>query len=234
MASLIPHILRARTATLLLGVLLCGVQARANFNVYDGHSYGITSSRLTWTGAEAEAVSLGGHLVAINDAAEQQFIEGAFLDGSRAGSQVLWIGLNDAVTEGSFGWSNGDPLTFTKWNIPTNEPNDFPPGEDYVAMNWQWVSNEPTAIFGSWNDLPNNGQSFGPPGPYFGVIELPFATPEPSSFVLAGIGGCLALCTAWHRRREAPHGTGTNPATVAGSRRLSRPPLDMSPSAHAG
>jgi hypothetical protein len=70
-------------------------------------------------------------------------------------------------------------------------------------MNWQWANNESSAIFGSWNDLPVNGQSFGPPGPYFGIVELPFAVavPEPASIVMAasGLVGVLGIALAKRR-----------------------------------
>ena len=73
-------------------------------------------------------------------------------------------------------------------------------------MNWQWANNESTAIFGSWNDLPVNGQSFGPPGPYFGIIELPFnaTVPEPASIIMAGVGlvGVLGMALASRRRKR--------------------------------
>ena len=46
-------------------------------NPANGHSYYFLSQN-TWTGAEAEAVTLGGHLVTINNAAENQWVDDTF------------------------------------------------------------------------------------------------------------------------------------------------------------
>ena len=76
--------MKAKAILVLLAVILSsGVVA----SDYDGHEYYLTSVG-TWMQAEAEAVSMGGHLVSINDAAEQVFIHG-LLSGS------TWIGLTD-------------------------------------------------------------------------------------------------------------------------------------------
>ena len=53
-----------------------------------------------------------------------------------------WIGLSDVVSEGTFVWSNGQPVTYTNWNAgqPDNSGN-----EDFVQV---WTAS------GTWNDLP--------------------------------------------------------------------------------
>ena len=111
---------------------------------FGGNFYVLTSNELSWTAASSEASSLGGHLVTINDAAEQQFLEHAF--GDQLGR--AWIGLNDAQTEGDFVWENGEPVGYTNWN--SGEPNDYQPlgGEDYTEINFD--NN------GRWNDLPDS------------------------------------------------------------------------------
>ena len=101
---------------------------------FQGHTYFLTSAG-TWAEAEAEAVSHGGHLVSINDSAEQNFIN-QLLSGS------TWIGFTDEGSS-SWGWVNGDPVTYTNW-APL-EPNGG------AAENCG-VSEE--AWGGLWNDLP--------------------------------------------------------------------------------
>ena len=64
----------------------------------------------------------GGHLVSINDAAENAFLVANILIG--AFSDVpLWIGLSDSTSEGTFVWSNGDVVAYENWN--TGEPNSY-------------------------------------------------------------------------------------------------------------
>jgi Ca2+-binding RTX toxin-like protein len=96
----------------------------------------------SWTQAQAQAVSLGGNLVAVNDAAENQFLVNTF-----GGAESLWIGLTDAVTEGAFKWANGEALTYTNWY--PGEPNNAG-NEDYVEFNF--------GSPGKWNDRPDFGK----------------------------------------------------------------------------
>jgi len=96
----------------------------------------------SWTQAQAQAVSLGGNLVAVNDAAENQFLVNTF-----GGSESLWIGLTDQVTEGAFAWANGEAVTYTNW-FP-GEPNNAG-NEDYAEFNF--------GSAGRWNDRPDFGK----------------------------------------------------------------------------
>ncbi|OIP60587.1 MAG: hypothetical protein COT35_03020 [Nitrospirae bacterium CG08_land_8_20_14_0_20_52_24] len=76
---------------------LAAIKAGPKTNPANNHIYyAITSN--TWTGAEAEAQSLGGDLVTINDDAENSWVWQTFapLVGG-----PLWIGLSDAAHEGT-------------------------------------------------------------------------------------------------------------------------------------
>jgi len=111
-------------------------------NPATGHDYLFVGEGMTWANAEEHAVSLGGHLVTINDAAENGWLIATF------GTEYL-IGFNDIAVEGSWVWVSGEPVTFTSWL--EGEPNDLtnenqPVGED-VAHIW----NRPPI---GWNDIP--------------------------------------------------------------------------------
>jgi Ca2+-binding RTX toxin-like protein len=107
---------------------------------YNGKFYFLSSAG-SWTQAQAQAVSLGGNLVAVNDAAENQFLVNTF-----GGTERLWIGLTDEVTEGTFKWVNGEAVTYTNWY--PNEPNNSGGNENYAEFNLLGA--------GKWNDLPNS------------------------------------------------------------------------------
>ena len=77
---------------------------------YGGHFYVITDSSQTWANAETYAQSLGGHLVTVNDAAEQDWLYATF---GRFGD--VWIGLTDQAVEGTWVWSSGQAVTYTNW-----------------------------------------------------------------------------------------------------------------------
>src|SRR5262245_33756858 len=70
-------------------------------------TYVLSPPGMTWQAARAYSRSLGGHLVAVNDAAEQSFIQGAF-----GGASNYWIGLSDEAVEGAFAWDSGEPVGF--------------------------------------------------------------------------------------------------------------------------
>ncbi len=92
---------------------------------------------LSWHDAVAEAQAMGGHLVTISSEGENNFIKNTFgTDGA------VWVALSDHVNEGTFRWSNGESVAFTKW-MP-GEPSDFGSGQDFAAM---------VTADGSWDDV---------------------------------------------------------------------------------
>ncbi len=124
--------------------------------IYNGKEYQFTSDPLSWEQAQAEAQSLGGNLVTINDAAEEVWLKQIF-----SSDNLLWIGLADRIEEGDFQWANGDSTTYRNW--ADGEPNNYTDdgamsdGEDYAVMNWGTQQ--------QWNDVSGNNI-------YFGIIEL--------------------------------------------------------------
>lgn len=131
----------------------------------------------SWQNSQAEAVTLGGNLATIRSSAEQDWVFDTFSSASR---QFLWIGLNDAESEGSFVWASGESSTYTNWII--NEPNNQFGNEHYAHM-WHGFD-------GQWNDANETHNAFG-------VVEVS-AVPEPSGLLPLLIGSCCCL-----RRRRA-------------------------------
>ena len=64
--------------------------------------------------AIAQAIKEKAHLVTINDAKEQAWLERVF------GYSFYWIGLSNTETAGKWQWDNGEPLTYQNWL-----PNDY-------------------------------------------------------------------------------------------------------------
>jgi len=116
----------------------------AEFFDFGGHCYGEVVGS-SWAITESEAVSLGGHLVTINDAAENAFIFSISGGGP-------WIGYNDKNNEGIFEWVSGE-VTSGYDNFATGEPSG---DSDVVHMQGD----------GTWNDFPDSGQVL------TGMIEL--------------------------------------------------------------
>ena len=110
-----------------------------------------------------DRITLGGHLVTINDQAENDFVFNTF--AALHPNDDLWIGFNDVAVEGTFEWVSGEPITFTNWQP---EPNDLF-GEDYGVI---WRENNFNAGF--WNDLDNAAARVPNSTPY-GVVEIVLA-----------------------------------------------------------
>ncbi len=87
----------------------------------------------TWAEAEANSVKLGGHLVTVNDATENEWLK-TNLEwklplnisyGAYSTDKLLayWIGLNDSKDEGNYIWSSGEQFSYTgpNWDrFPTS------------------------------------------------------------------------------------------------------------------
>ncbi len=138
-----------------------------DINLTGGYTYGqstyILSTAATWEAAQAEARSLGGNLVTINDAAEENWLKQTF------GTNELWIGLTDKDAEGIFKWASREDVTYTNW-VP-GEPNNSGTNADYVRMNYN----------GQWGDLPEDSQRRG-------IIEIDWSVAGGNDTLVGGSG----------------------------------------------
>jgi len=159
-------------------------------NPANQHTYYLLSPS-SWTDAELFSQTLGGHLVTINDASEQSWVYGTF-STLASGDNTLWIGLNDAASEGSFVWASGEPVSYLNWSF--TEPNNYEGAEDYGS-----IFQPSDARAGFWNDSDNVNTMR--PGtttlPTYGVVEV---VPEPSAFALLGLGA--AALVAFRKTRS--------------------------------
>lgn len=174
---------------LLIITLFSALTARATVlvgpvtNSANGHIYYLLAQS-TWTAAEAEAVSMGGHLTTIRNDSENTWVTNTF--GRYGGTKrCLWIGLNDAAVEGAFVWSSGESSSYRKWDSPAQPDNAD--NSDYVYIYPQNVGRNS----GFWDDCGNNvivgyGGSYGDV-PLHGVVEtIPLSGPVITSFAPNG------------------------------------------------
>src|SRR3954451_11492659 len=87
-----------------------GILAGPVINTANGHTYYLLS-RNKWSNAEAEAISLGGHLATIRNATEDRWIYSTFAKHGGA----IWIGLTDHQKPFQFKWTSGEPVSYTNW-----------------------------------------------------------------------------------------------------------------------
>jgi hypothetical protein len=169
--------------TFLTLAVSCLVSLSANAAVLSGPvinpANGNTYYRLdlaTWGDAEAEAVTLGGHLATINDAAENAWIYSNFVAPNQ--DVWTWIGLNDIANEGTYIWSSGETPGYFNWG--SGEPNNSG-NEDGVHM---WTG-------GTWNDLAVTSRNYG-------VVEVPASRGVPDGgsgiwMLSLALGACACI-----------------------------------------
>ncbi|XP_070582573.1 macrophage mannose receptor 1-like [Erythrolamprus reginae] len=89
---------------------------------YAGQCYRIHRQTTSWQDASSLCRKEGGDLASIHNVEEYSFI--ISLLGYRQ-SDELWIGLNDLKIQMFFEWSDGSPVTYTKWlrGQPTHANN---------------------------------------------------------------------------------------------------------------
>lgn len=153
------------------------------YNPANGHYYYLLDAS-TWMDAENQAKAFGGHLVTINNSAEDSFVFNNFKSLGGV-NRNLWIGFNDLQSEGSWVWASGEAVTYTHWY--SGEPNNY--NEEDCGM--FFPAGDTYGRDGTWNDA--QGAAF-----LYGVIELNYPVPEPSSFVVCTLA--LGLGFLWNKR----------------------------------
>ncbi len=132
-------------------------RVRTAFAINNGSRFSVIGPSNDWGIVRAEAQAAGGDLASIASAEENQLIYDT-LGGGR------WIGFTDQDSEGNYQWTDGSPVTYTRW--AGNEPNT--PSYDYAYMETN----------GLWYDLyPSNHLS--------GIMET---AAEPGDPLIAGAG----------------------------------------------
>lgn len=150
------------------------------YNPANGHSYYLLSPS-TWDNAELFSESIGGNLVTINDAAENNWVYNNIISGNP--DLNPWTGLNDIGSPGIWHWASGEAVTYL--NFAPGEPNGV--GSPPYGVNI-FPSNPYPTFAGQWNDAP-----------IYDVIQGIAEVPEPSALSL----GLVALGIAFaHRRRR--------------------------------
>jgi hypothetical protein len=159
---------------------------------YNGHNYRLTTP-MSWSATEAQAVSVGGHLVTINSAAENEWLCNTFLSISPDPYFAFSIGLRQPSGSpepaGGWQWVSGEPVTYTNWS--PGEPNNQSNGGLYEDVVHMVGPHGPSTgdVPRMWNDYPS---SLLAPG----VVEV---VPEPATAFLLFIGGVMVL----RRRSQA-------------------------------
>ncbi|XP_060711146.1 hepatic lectin-like [Hemiscyllium ocellatum] len=97
--------------------------------------YYFSTQKTTWKEAQTFCESMGAHLVVINNAEEQMYLQ-------QNGRCTNWIGLHDTVEEGKWRWVDGTDYDSNMKFWDSSQPNGHE--EDCVVM----------SCSGQWHDWP--------------------------------------------------------------------------------
>lgn len=148
------------------------------YNPATGHNYILTDVG-NWTQSQAYALTLGGNLLTINDAAENNWISQTFLVPNP--TVIPWFGLHDLDANNTWEWVSGEAVTYLNWG--PGEPNFLGIGHNYGN-----IFAQDSGKMGQWNNAPNLGT-------IYAIVEVP----EPS---ILALGGAALLGFAIRNRRN--------------------------------
>ncbi|MDO4300468.1 MAG: lectin-like protein [Clostridia bacterium] len=104
-----------------------GMSIPDDAQIYNGHSYKVIGSGAYWSDAQNYCESVGGHLVTITSAGEQQFIN-SMLDNYSDADYL--IGLRKSLN--NYGtWVTGEAVSYTNWG--SDQPDNYN-GNQYVGV----------------------------------------------------------------------------------------------------
>ena len=121
-----------------------GEDAAMEIYSYNGHFYAFFNEEKTWEDAEGYAEQIGGHLVTITSAEENEFVNNT--RKFTIGNYRVFIGATDYANEGTWIWVTGEAFNYTNWS--NNEPDNSGNNEHFAELNESNL----------WNDVPGTTQ----------------------------------------------------------------------------
>ena len=117
-------------------------QAMWIVNPDNNHAYKQIACK-SWEDAKAKAEEENTYLVAINDAAEQKWIESTFNE-----RRFYWIGLHPPIKGSDWKWMSSEPLTYTNWGASGKPDNQLDSNKEIpialIFSTKKWMAIDPT------------------------------------------------------------------------------------------
>jgi subtilisin-like proprotein convertase family protein len=140
------------------------IEAGPFLNRLNGHYYYLLG-QTNWNTSELWANALGGHLVEMDDANEENFVYDTFAQFGLT-NHTMWIGLTNSTGHPAFIWSTGASPGYTDWGL--GQPTNCSGLPGYTA-----ILGPTNALPGLWAVLNNNGvDCAGVSNAPFGVVEV--------------------------------------------------------------
>lgn len=121
---------------------------------YNGSKYFCSQYNLTYLQGRQLANQMGGHLVVINDAAENEYIRSHIMASS------AWIGYTDEASEGNYVWEANQSSDYVNWDA--GQPNNYGGDEDYTRIlqsNGKWTDRNGNVYLEAVIEIPCGGMN---------------------------------------------------------------------------
>lgn len=116
---------------------------------FGGKRYKFFPDVVSWTEARAQCEHMGGRLAIVTSKEQNETLAKLVQE---AGKADAWLGATDEVTEGSWVWIDGSPLTYSNW--APGQPNNKKGVENYLLLM--------ATLKGQWADQPNRSTDHKP------------------------------------------------------------------------
>ena len=110
---------------------------------------------MSWEEAKRYCESLGGYLVTITSAEEQEFIAG-YIKEKGLTSQRFWMGATDAAKEGTWTWITGEKFSYTNWG--NGQPNNGELGGQNYAV-YVAINSSHSSYAEKWDDINEDSEN---------------------------------------------------------------------------
>ncbi|KAJ8337078.1 hypothetical protein SKAU_G00382980 [Synaphobranchus kaupii] len=119
----------------------CQGPCPAGWTYHNRRCFQYVSEAASWLDAEIHCLHHGGNLASEGSEDDHAFLK-ELQSHNGDSAKPFWIGLSDVHKEGTWLWSDGNHVDFTKWN--SGEPNNVN-DEDCVHSNYGGQKD--------WNDV---------------------------------------------------------------------------------
>uniref|UniRef100_A0A9J7ZY89 C-type lectin domain-containing protein n=2 Tax=Cyprinus carpio TaxID=7962 RepID=A0A9J7ZY89_CYPCA len=113
------------------------------WSAYNGRCFRYFNLLYSWVEAEKQCLGYDGNLASVHRNEEYTFIQDLIKSHTQASTEA-WLGGYDAVSEGTWLWSDGSNMNIQIW--APDQPDNYNGNENCLVMNYQPSSN--------WNDNP--------------------------------------------------------------------------------
>lgn len=125
------------------------VEGTLDYGYFNNHAYQVFNDSMTWTDAKSACENQGGHLVTIESAEEQTYIQKIIKSSKK---ENLWMGGVYSISNAVWTWVDNTPWDYTNWDF--SQPDNYTGDEYYLQIkNRDRIYDDWEAYDGKWNDM---------------------------------------------------------------------------------